>query len=103
MRARVASENQDESKWPLYRHYTRQECYALKMLRVKDVTIVVRVLKVPSGHHVEVKVLLSALTVIVAFLTRTTPVKRSFRFILVFADDTHAYHQLLNTGYHEKV
>jgi hypothetical protein len=52
---------------------------------------------------VEVRVLLSALTVIVASLTRTTPVERPFRFILVFADDTHAYRQLLNTGYHEKV
>jgi hypothetical protein len=44
---------------------------------------------------VEVRVLSSALTVIVASLTRTTPVKRPFRFILVFADDTHAHHQLL--------
>jgi hypothetical protein len=53
----------------------------------------------------EVRVLSSALTltVIVAFLTRPTSVKRLFRFILVFADDTHAHRQLLNTGYHEKV
>jgi hypothetical protein len=51
----------------------------------------------------EVRVLSSALTTIVASLTRTTPLKRPFRFILVFADDTHAHHQLLNTGYHEKV
>jgi hypothetical protein len=65
--------------------------------------IIVRILKVPSGHHVEVRVLLSALIVIIVFLTRITPVKRPFRFILVFADNTHAYHQLLNTGYHEKV
>jgi hypothetical protein len=43
------------------------------------------------------------LTAIVVFLTRSTPVERLFRFILVFADDTHAYRQLLNTGYHEKV
>jgi hypothetical protein len=44
-------------------------------------------LKVPSGHHVEVRVLSSALTAIVSSLTRTTPVERPFRFILVFADD----------------
>jgi hypothetical protein len=31
------------------------------------------------------------------------PVERPFRFILVFAGDTRAYRQLLNTGYHEKV
>jgi len=60
-------------------------------------------LKVPSGHHVEVRVLSSALTAIVASLTRPTPVERPFGFILVFADDTHAHRQLLNTGYHEKV
>jgi hypothetical protein len=53
----------------------------------------------------DVRVLSSALTltVIVTSLTRPTPVERPFRFILVFADDTHAHHQLLNTGYHEKV
>jgi hypothetical protein len=52
-----------------------------------------------------VRVLSSALTLtaIVASLTRTTPVERSFGFILVFADDTHAHRQLLDTGYHEKV
>jgi len=60
-------------------------------------------LKVPSWHHVEVRVLSPALTVIVASLTRTTPVERPFGFILVFADDTHAHRRLLNTGYHEKV
>jgi hypothetical protein len=27
MRVRVVSENQDESKWPLYRRRTRQGCY----------------------------------------------------------------------------
>jgi hypothetical protein len=43
------------------------------------------------------------LAAIVVFLTRSTPVKRLFRFILVFADDKHAYRQLLNTGYYEKV
>jgi hypothetical protein len=46
-------------------------------------------LKVPSGHHMVVRVLLSALTAIVASLTRITLVKRPFRFILVFADDCH--------------
>ena len=60
-------------------------------------------LKVPSGHHVEVRVLSPALTAIIASLTRTTPVERPFGFILVFADDTHAHRRLLNTGYHEKV
>jgi hypothetical protein len=33
-------------------------------------------LKVPSGHHVKVRVLSSALTAVVASLTRTTPVER---------------------------
>jgi hypothetical protein len=60
-------------------------------------------LKVPSGHHVEVRVLSSALTAVVASLTRTMPVERPFGFILVFAGDTRAHRQLLNTGYHEKV
>jgi hypothetical protein len=27
MRVRVVGENQDESKWPLYRRRTRQGCY----------------------------------------------------------------------------
>jgi hypothetical protein len=52
---------------------------------------------------VEVRVLSPALPVIVSSLTRTTPLKKPFRFILVFAGDTHAHHQLLNNGYHEKV
>jgi hypothetical protein len=43
------------------------------------------------------------LTAIIASLTRTTPVERPFGFILVFADDTHAHRQLLDTGYREKV
>jgi hypothetical protein len=38
-------------------------------------------LKVLSGHHVEVRVLLSALTVIVVSLTRTTPVERPRLFL----------------------
>jgi hypothetical protein len=38
-------------------------------------------LKVPSGHHVEVRVLSSALTAVVASLTRTTPVERPRLFL----------------------
>jgi hypothetical protein len=43
------------------------------------------------------------LMAIVVFLTRSTPVERPFRFILVFVDDMYAHRQLLNTGYHEKM
>jgi hypothetical protein len=38
-------------------------------------------LKVPSGHYVEVRVLSSVLTVIVASLTRITPVERLRLFL----------------------
>jgi hypothetical protein len=40
-----------------------------------------------SGYYVKIRILSPALIGIIVSLTRTTPVKRSFRFILVFADD----------------
>jgi hypothetical protein len=40
-----------------------------------------------SGYYVKMRILSPALIGIIVSLTRTTPVKRSFRFILVFADD----------------
>jgi hypothetical protein len=67
--------------------------------RLKLLTFLID-LKVLSGHYMEVRVLLSALTVIIVSLTRMPPGKRPFRFILVFANNAS---QLLNTGYHEKV
>jgi hypothetical protein len=56
--------------------------------------------------------LLFAFVVVVVFRWMTcpiasapfaTPVERPFGFILVFADETRAHRQLLNTGYREKV
>jgi hypothetical protein len=86
---------------------TRQGYYALRMLRVKDATRQGYYDYRPrsegsqrasrGGESLVVRV-----NGIITFLTRTTLVKRPFKFILVFTDDTHAYRQLLNTGYHEK-